>query len=188
MPPLVPLATVASARLEAQLPQPRKRVERVFGWIKHVAAMRQTKFRGRRRVAWMFPTGSRRPLILRRDAASAAATGVVPRAECVHRPKIMAGEHTQSGRDRKTTHGKMEREKHPISSASCSAVPFRARKNAGFSPSGTCLAELKRIYETRSRPVWCTVKSRQRIRVVIFYVGTAAHRLSSGRSPAAPPP
>ena len=32
----------------------RKRVEQVFGWIKHVAGMRQTKLRGRRRVQWMF--------------------------------------------------------------------------------------------------------------------------------------
>jgi len=32
----------------------RKRVEQVFGWIKHAAGMRQTKFRGRRRVGWMF--------------------------------------------------------------------------------------------------------------------------------------
>jgi transposase len=32
----------------------RKRVEQVFGWIKYVAGMRQTKFRGRRRVEWMF--------------------------------------------------------------------------------------------------------------------------------------
>jgi transposase len=32
----------------------RKRVEQVFGWIKHVAGMRQTKLRGRRRVEWMF--------------------------------------------------------------------------------------------------------------------------------------
>jgi len=32
----------------------RKRVEQVFGWIKHVAGLRQTKFRGRRRVQWMF--------------------------------------------------------------------------------------------------------------------------------------
>jgi transposase len=32
----------------------RKRVEQVFGWIKHVAGLRQTKFRGRRRVEWMF--------------------------------------------------------------------------------------------------------------------------------------
>jgi transposase len=34
--------------------QKRKRVEQVFGWIKHVAGLRQTKFRGRRRVEWMF--------------------------------------------------------------------------------------------------------------------------------------
>jgi len=32
----------------------RKRVEQVFGWIKQAAGMRQTKFRGRRRVEWMF--------------------------------------------------------------------------------------------------------------------------------------
>jgi Transposase DDE domain len=37
-----------------QSQQKRKRVEQVFGWIKHVAGMRQTKFRGRRRVEWMF--------------------------------------------------------------------------------------------------------------------------------------
>jgi transposase len=38
----------------AQSQQKRKRVEQVFGWIKHVAGLRQTKFRGRRRVEWMF--------------------------------------------------------------------------------------------------------------------------------------
>jgi hypothetical protein len=32
----------------------RKRVEQVFGWIKAAAGIRQTKFRGRRRVDWMF--------------------------------------------------------------------------------------------------------------------------------------
>jgi len=32
----------------------RKRVEEVFGWLKSVAALRQTKFRGRRRVDWIF--------------------------------------------------------------------------------------------------------------------------------------
>ena len=32
----------------------RKRVEQVFGWIKHVAGLRQIKFRGRQRVEWMF--------------------------------------------------------------------------------------------------------------------------------------
>jgi len=32
----------------------RKRVEQVFGWVKQVAGMWQTKFRGRRRVEWMF--------------------------------------------------------------------------------------------------------------------------------------
>ena len=38
----------------AQSQKKRKRVEQVFGWIKQVAGMRQTKFRGRRRVEWMF--------------------------------------------------------------------------------------------------------------------------------------
>jgi hypothetical protein len=37
-----------------QSQQKRQRVEQVFGWIKHIAGMRQTKFRGRRRVEWMF--------------------------------------------------------------------------------------------------------------------------------------
>jgi transposase len=32
----------------------RKLVEKVFGWLKTVAALRQTKFRGRRRVDWVF--------------------------------------------------------------------------------------------------------------------------------------
>jgi len=32
----------------------RKLVEKVFGWMKYVAGLRKTKFRGRRRVDWMF--------------------------------------------------------------------------------------------------------------------------------------
>jgi Transposase DDE domain len=32
----------------------RKLVEKVFGWLKSVAGLRQTKFRGRRRVDWIF--------------------------------------------------------------------------------------------------------------------------------------
>jgi transposase len=32
----------------------RKRVEKIFGWIKFVAGLRKTKFRGRRRVDWAF--------------------------------------------------------------------------------------------------------------------------------------
>jgi DDE family transposase len=32
----------------------RKRVEKSFGWIKVIAGLRKTKFRGRRRVEWMF--------------------------------------------------------------------------------------------------------------------------------------
>jgi transposase len=38
----------------AQSQKKRKRVEQVFGWLKHTAGLRQTKFRGRRRVEWMF--------------------------------------------------------------------------------------------------------------------------------------
>jgi transposase len=32
----------------------RKRVEQVFAWLKHTVGFRQTKFRGRRRVDWLF--------------------------------------------------------------------------------------------------------------------------------------
>jgi len=32
----------------------RKRIEKSFGWIKFIAGLRKTKFRGRRRVQWMF--------------------------------------------------------------------------------------------------------------------------------------
>ena len=32
----------------------RKRIEEVFGWIKAAAGLRQTKHRGRERVAWRF--------------------------------------------------------------------------------------------------------------------------------------
>src|SRR5712664_2345882 len=34
--------------------QKRKRIEEVFGWLKTIGLMRQTRFRGRRRVGWMF--------------------------------------------------------------------------------------------------------------------------------------
>ena len=34
--------------------QKRKRVEQVFAWLKHTVGLRQTKFRGRRRVDWLF--------------------------------------------------------------------------------------------------------------------------------------
>jgi transposase len=37
-----------------QSQQRRKRVEQVFGWLKHTAGLRQMKLRGRRRVEWMF--------------------------------------------------------------------------------------------------------------------------------------
>ena len=32
----------------------RKRVEEIFGWMKTIGPMRQTRFRGTRRVDWMF--------------------------------------------------------------------------------------------------------------------------------------
>jgi hypothetical protein len=32
----------------------RKLVEKIFGWMKVVAGLRKTKFRGRRRVDWIF--------------------------------------------------------------------------------------------------------------------------------------
>jgi transposase len=38
----------------AQSQKKRKRVEQVFGWVKQTAGLRQTKFRGRKRVEWMF--------------------------------------------------------------------------------------------------------------------------------------
>src|SRR5207245_9182905 len=34
--------------------QKRKRIEEVFGWLKTIGLMRQTRHRGRRRVGWMF--------------------------------------------------------------------------------------------------------------------------------------
>jgi transposase len=36
----------------------RKLVEKIFGWMKVVAGLRKTKFRGRRRVDWMFSLGA----------------------------------------------------------------------------------------------------------------------------------
>jgi transposase len=36
----------------------RKLVEKIFGWMKVVAGQRKTKFRGRRRVHWMFSLGA----------------------------------------------------------------------------------------------------------------------------------
>lgn len=32
----------------------RKRVEEVFGWLKTIGLLRQTRYRGRERVGWMF--------------------------------------------------------------------------------------------------------------------------------------
>ena len=34
--------------------QKRKRIEEVFGWLKTIGLLRQTRHRGRRRVGWMF--------------------------------------------------------------------------------------------------------------------------------------
>jgi len=51
----------------------RKRVEQVFGWIKEVAGMRQTRFRGRRRVEWMFRLAVSALNLLRMQRLLAAA-------------------------------------------------------------------------------------------------------------------
>jgi DDE family transposase len=53
----------------------RKRVEQVFGWIKEVAGMRQTKFRGRRRVEWMFRLALSALNLLRMQRLLPATTG-----------------------------------------------------------------------------------------------------------------
>jgi transposase len=53
----------------------RKRVEQVFGWIKEVARMRQTKFRGRRRVEWMFRFAVSVLNLLRMQTLLPATTG-----------------------------------------------------------------------------------------------------------------
>jgi transposase len=53
----------------------RKRVEQVFGWIKHTAGMRQTKFRGRRRVEWMFRLAVSALNLLRMQRLLAVAAG-----------------------------------------------------------------------------------------------------------------
>jgi transposase len=53
----------------------RKRVEQVFGWIKHAAGMRQTKYRGRRRVEWMFRLAVSALNLLRMQRLLASAAG-----------------------------------------------------------------------------------------------------------------
>jgi transposase len=53
----------------------RKRVEQVFGWIKEVAGLRQTKFRGRRRVEWGFRLALAALNLLRMQRLLAATTG-----------------------------------------------------------------------------------------------------------------
>lgn len=53
----------------------RKRVEQVFGWLKHTAGLRQTKFRGRRRVEWMFRLAVSALNLLRMQRLLAAAAG-----------------------------------------------------------------------------------------------------------------
>ena len=53
----------------------RKRVEQVFGWIKQVGGLRQTKFRGRRRVEWMFCLAVSALNLLRLQRLLPATTG-----------------------------------------------------------------------------------------------------------------
>lgn len=59
----------------AQSQKKRKRVEQVFGWLKHTAGLRQTKFRGRRRVEWMFRLAVSALNLLRIQRLLAAAAG-----------------------------------------------------------------------------------------------------------------
>lgn len=53
----------------------RKRVEQVFAWIKQRAGLRQTKFRGRQRVEWMFRLAVSALNLRRMQRLLAAATG-----------------------------------------------------------------------------------------------------------------
>jgi hypothetical protein len=51
----------------------RKRIEGVFGWIKHAAGLRQTRHRGLERVGWTFTLAAaynlvRLPALLRPSA------------------------------------------------------------------------------------------------------------------------
>jgi transposase len=59
----------------AESQKKRKRVEQVFGWLKHTAGMRQTKFRGRRRVEWMFRLAMSALNLLRMQRLMARAAG-----------------------------------------------------------------------------------------------------------------
>jgi len=59
----------------AQSQKKRKRVEQVFGWIKQVGGMWQTKFRGRRRVEWMFQLAASALNLRRMQRLLASATG-----------------------------------------------------------------------------------------------------------------
>jgi hypothetical protein len=47
----------------------------VFGWIKEVAGLRQTKFRGRRQVEWMFRWALSALNLLRMQRLLTAITG-----------------------------------------------------------------------------------------------------------------
>jgi hypothetical protein len=51
----------------------RKRIEEAFGWIKTVAGLRQTKFRGRAKVAWVFTFAVAAYNLVRAPALLAAA-------------------------------------------------------------------------------------------------------------------
>jgi hypothetical protein len=41
-----------------QIRQSKRKLEKIFGWMKVVAGQRKIKFRGRRRVHWMFSLGA----------------------------------------------------------------------------------------------------------------------------------
>ncbi len=119
------------------------------------------------------------------DAASAAATGVVPRAECVHRPKNGRRTHNRGVIEKQLTERWNEKNIPFFRKLFSRAV--QGPEECGLQPLRDVPCELKRIYETRSRPVWCTVKSRHEFEL-LFLRRDSRPRLSSGRSPAAPPP
>jgi hypothetical protein len=54
--PLRPIRALVDAVLHDLSPC-FKRVEEIFGWLKTVALLRQTRYRGRARVGWMFLFG-----------------------------------------------------------------------------------------------------------------------------------
>src|SRR5262249_22575639 len=59
--------------LESQVK--RKRVEEVFGWLKTIGLMRKTRYRGARRVGWMFTFAAAAYNLVRIRTVTAARAG-----------------------------------------------------------------------------------------------------------------